>query len=70
MGVMRTTFYTFTCDQPGCDVDSEEYVYDNIAAQEAAGRGTRWARQQASKDGWTTFSDRELCPEHSGKRGR
>ena len=67
MSLQRTVFYWFECDQPGCDNFSEEYQYDRPASIEFKGRGTRFARTRGSEDGWSTFSDRDLCPEHSHK---
>lgn len=76
MAIYKHTTYSFTCD--ACSEISDlashnsasvDYVWDHIERERAGhNRGSRWARQQASKDGWSTFSDRDLCPEHSGKR--
>lgn len=66
MSLGRTVFYWFECDE--CGAVSEEYQYGQDASIEFQGRGTRYARTRASEDGWTTFSKRDLCPEHSGKR--
>lgn len=68
MSLAKTTFYWFECDHPGCEAVSEEYQYGLTESQEFRGRGTRYARTRGSDDGWSTFSDRDLCPDHSGKR--
>ena len=68
MSVEKTVVYNVVCDE--CDALSEEYYYGSSESEEFKGRGVRYARTRASRDGWTTFSDRDLCPEHSGKAKR
>lgn len=66
MSLGRTVIYWFECDE--CGEVSEGYQYGQPESQQFRGRGTRYARTRGSEDGWTTFSERDLCPEHSGKR--
>ena len=66
MSLQKAVFYSFECDE--CDALSDNYQYGRLEAKEFKGRGTVFARRAASADGWSTFSDRDLCPEHSGKR--
>lgn len=68
MSVEKNVIYTLVCDE--CDEISEEYHYGQREAEEFKGRGTRYARTRASQDGWTAFSERDLCPEHSHKNAR
>lgn len=68
MTLYRTVVYTLECDE--CGEISDEYQYGQPESEEFGGRGTLYARRSASRDGWTTFSDRDLCPEHSGKTNR
>lgn len=66
MSVKKTIVYWIECDE--CGQHSDDYQYGQLESEEFKGRGTLYARRSASRDGWTTFSERDLCPEHSGKR--
>jgi len=68
MSLQKAIFYSFECDE--CGAVSDDYQYGQRDSQEFKGRGTIFARRAASADGWSTFSTRDLCPEHSAKRDR
>lgn len=65
MSVHHTRFYWIECDE--CGEQSQDYQYGLPESQEFGGRGTLYARRMASRDGWSTFSTRDLCPTHSHK---
>lgn len=64
----RAVSYWIACDEDGCE-ESEEFQYGRDEAIEFKNRGVRFARTMASRAGWSAFSDRDLCPEHSHKSG-
>lgn len=66
MSIHHTRFYWLECDE--CGEPSDSYQYGSRESEEFKGRATRFARTMASRDGWSAFSDRDLCPEHSHKK--
>ena len=66
MSLERDVTYVLFCDVPACS-NSLEIPYTSLAQLRANGRGARWARQEASRVGWSAFSDTDKCPEHSHK---